>query len=138
MKTNPQRLALYRKSLETWFDHIRKDDSPLYAFVYTTHSDRDNDPRLDRCMRMLRNVSLDMIQWTFDNSRREDVNFVHRPAENRNQTDRLLPANERSVFRWDRNVYEAVRGSGGRVEGSSVYWLLPYWMGRHEGIISAP
>ncbi len=135
-ETDPKRLALYKKSMEAWFSVIRKDGSPLYAFVYAKNS--DGDARIDDCMEMFRNVSLDMIQWTFDNSKREDIKVVHRPAENRVQTERLLPANERSVFRWDRNVYELVRGNAGRDEGSSVYWLLPYWMGRYEGMISAP
>ena len=79
-----------------------------------------------------------MVQWTVDNTHRKDVQLVERPAEGIVQTDRLLPPSERAVFRWDRNVYRAVRGDGGRVESSSVFWLAPYWMGRHHGFIGPP
>ncbi len=136
---DPARLALYRKSLETWFAPIKKDGSPMYSFFYKRFS--DGKIQIDDCMFLLRDVPLDMVQWTVDNSKREDIKIVHRPVENRFQSERLLPASERPIFRWDRNVYRFTQVGGlfkGKMEGSSVFWLLPYWMGRYEGIIAAP
>jgi hypothetical protein len=135
-ETNPERKALYRKSLDAWFSPIRKDASPMYSFVYAAYS--DGSILTDGCAEILRDLPLDQIEWLIDNSHREDVKLVHRPAEDRWQTERLLPASERPVFRWDRNVYYSRNGNGGREEGSSVVWLLPYWMGRHYNLITAP
>ena len=133
---NPQRRALYLKSMQNWFAPVRKDGSPLYGFVFASLA--KGNFRQQQCAELLRDIPLDMVQYTINNSQREDVKIVGRPAESRRQTNRLLPASERSVFRWDRNVYEADRGSSGHWESSSVYWLLPYWMGRHHGLIAAP
>jgi hypothetical protein len=130
------RQALYRQSLDQWFAPIRGDASPFYGFVYAAAG--GSDFRQQACVQLLRDVPLDVVQWTVDNTRRKDVQLVERPAEGIAQTDRLLPASERAVFRWDRNVYRAVRGDGGRVESSSVFWLAPYWMGRHHGLIGPP
>ena len=33
------------------------------------------------------------------------------------------------------NPKAAVRGDGGHTESDSVFWLLPYWMGRYIGIL---
>lgn len=135
-ETDPERKALYRKSLDKWFAPIKKDASPMYSFVYAVHS--DGEILMDGCAEMFRDLPLDQIEWVIDNSRREDIKVVHKPAEDVRQVDRLLPAGERPVFRWDRNVYQAVNGNGGREEGTSVVWLLPYWMGRYYKLIEAP
>ena len=86
----------------------------------------------------LRRLPLDMIDWSVDNTRREDVRLVRRPSIEQIQTERLLPPDERRINKWDGNPYTAHGGTGGRSENSSVYWLLPYWMGRYLGLISAP
>lgn len=135
-ETDPQRLALYRKSFDKWFAPIKKDASPMYSFVYAVHS--DGDILTDQCAEILRDLPLDQVEWVIDNSHREDLKIVHRPAEDVRQVDRLLPPSERPVFRWDRNVYQARNGNGGQEEGSSVVWLLPYWMGRYHKLIAPP
>ena len=133
---DPQRLALYRKSAENWFAPVRKDASPLYGFVFA--SGCDGDFLQDECVELLRDVPLDMVQWSVDNAMREDVNIVERPVEGEPQLDRLVPPSERAVFRWDRNVYAVSKLHGGRVESSTAFWLAPYWMGRYYGLIGAP
>jgi hypothetical protein len=72
-----------------------------------------------------------------DNRQREDIKLVRRPIANVLQTDRLLPPSERGIIRWDRNPWLAVSGNGGHFESSGDYWLLPYWMGRYYGLITA-
>lgn len=133
---DPARRSLYLKSLERWFAPMRDDNSPLFAFVYGMGG--RGDFRARECVELLRDVPLDMVQWNVDNSLREDVQIVGRPDAEERQTDRLLPPSERAVFRWDRNVYLANNGSQGRVEGSSAFWLAPYWMGRYYGFIGGP
>jgi hypothetical protein len=89
----------------------------------------------------LRDTSLDLRQWTVDNSGRNDVRLVRRPMLEPLQIDRMLPASERGVMRWDKNPWPAQSGDfhdpEGRLESCGVFWLLPYWMGRHAGFIGA-
>jgi Two component regulator propeller len=130
---DPERRKVYLKSLRNWFDVIRRDHSPLYGFVYGGVMGGDFGAL--GCVEFLRDSPLDMVDWTIDNRHREDVRLVRVPVIEHVQVDRLLPASERSLNKWDKNPYKAVDGSGGRSESSSVHWLLPYWMGRYYGII---
>jgi hypothetical protein len=129
----PKRRAAYLKSLERWFNVVGRDHSPLYAFVYGGVIGRNFGAA--GCVEFLRDTPLDMIEWSVDNRQREDLQLVRRPVIEDWQVDRLLPPSERALGKWDKNPYSAAGGSGGHTESSSVYWLLPYWMGRYYGII---
>lgn len=133
---DPRRRAIYLPGVQQWFEPVREDHSPLYSFVYASAAGQPVD--VEQCVAFLRKLPLDMIDWSVDNTRREDVELVRRPSIEPWQTDRLLPSDERRVNKWDGNPYTAHGGTGGRSENSSVYWLLPYWMGRYLGLISAP
>lgn len=134
--TDPRRRAVYLQSLRNWFDVVRGDHSPLYAFVYG--GVMGGEFGADACVEYLRDSPLDMIDWTVDNRFREDVRLVRAPVVDRWQTDRLLPPSERALNKWDGDPYQALHGGGGHTESSSVHWLLPYWMGRYYGIVEAP
>jgi len=82
-------------------------------------------------------LRLDLVCWTVDNTHREDIRLVREPIWEIQQTDRLLPASERGVVRWDKNPWMAVHGDEGRSEWCPVFWLLPYWMGRYAGFIQS-
>ena len=130
---DPKRRAVYLESLRRWFDVVRRDHSPLYAFVYGgVMGGHFGAPG---CVEFLRDSPLDMIDWTVDNRGREDIRLVRLPVIEDVQVDRLLPPSERRLNKWDGNPYEAFGGSGGFSESSSVHWLLPYWMGRYYKII---
>ncbi len=129
----PKRRAVYLKSLQRWFDVVRGDYSPLYAFVYG--GAMGGDFGAAGCVEFLRDSPLDMVDWTVDNREREDVKLVRLPVIEHLQVNRLLPASERGLNKWDKNPYQAFDGSGGSSESSSVHWLLPYWMGRYYRII---
>jgi len=135
-ESDPALKQLYLKSVEKWFAPVRDDASPFYGFVYGALT--GGDFRQRDCVELLRDVPLDAIEWTVDNSRREDLSIVERPVEGVQQTSRLLPPSERGIFRWDRNVYQVRRGNDGRAESSTAFWLAPYWMGRYYGFIGAP
>jgi hypothetical protein len=130
---DPKRHAAYIKSLRRWFEVVRRDNSPLYAFVYG--GVLGGNFGAAGCLDFLRDSPLDMIDWTVDNRDREDVRLVRLPVIEDLQVDRLLPPSERRLNKWDGNPYEAAGGSNGASESSSVHWLLPYWMGRYYGII---
>ncbi len=130
---DPQLLALYRESLDRWYEGVRGDQSPFFDYTYALCTGKNPQPELS--LFALRDASLDLIRWTVDNSHREDVHLVRYPELETLQTSRLLPPSERGVIRWDNNPWAAVQGDGGRTESSGVWWLLPYWMGRYLGLI---
>jgi hypothetical protein len=129
----PKRRAAYLESLRRWFEVVRRDHSPLYAFIFG--SVVGGDFGAAGCVEFLRESPLDMVEWTVDSRAREDVRLVRLPVIEHLQVDRLLPASERGLNKWDQNPYRAVDGSGGFSESSSVHWLLPYWLGRYYQII---
>jgi hypothetical protein len=133
---DPALLALYRRALESWHEAVKHDHTPFFEFLYKALT--GNGGNLQTSIEFLRDQPLDLVRWTVDNSRREDVRLVRVPELEEIQTDRLLPPSERGVPRTDENPWRAVQGDGGQTESDGVFWLLPYWMGRHYGFIQAP
>ena len=131
---NPDLRALYLESVEQWYAEASKDCSPFFNFTYAAFT-RQPDPRFECSIEFLKDTPLDLVIWTVDNSRREDVALVRAPEFEQWQTCRWLPVDENSFFRWDDNPRLAVRGAGGILESDGVFWMLPYWMGRYYGFI---
>ena len=94
--------------------------------------------QLKESIKYLRDASLDLVRWTVDNSKREDLRIVRTPELEMLQTNRLLPPDESGVIRWDENPFRAVQGDGGHTESDGVWWMLPYWAGRYYGYIMPP
>lgn len=132
----PSRRSGYRQSIDRWFAANRRDHSPMYNFVFAEATGELQGVR--ECVDYLRDVPLDMIQWTIDNSGRNDVRLVRKPYADAWQVDCVLPASERAILKWDANPYRAVDGEDGRTESPAASWLFPYWIGRYLGLISGP
>lgn len=49
--------------------------------------------------------------------------------------DRVLPAFERRIMRWNGNPYRLDGGSDGREESDGAAFLLPYWMARFHELV---
>ena len=124
----------YQRSFERWHASIRHDGNPFFEFLYAAHLNPDQ-ANLDGARAFLRDVPLDLVRWTMDNSHREDLRLRRSPVMERLQTERLLPPSEICYTRTDQNPWHAVQGDGGRTESDGVFYLLPYWMGRHHGFI---
>ncbi|MCC6796147.1 MAG: regulator [Candidatus Hydrogenedentes bacterium] len=135
-ENDPELLAIYRESFDWWYKGLSKDENPYFNFLYGAYGGKEF--HADQGVAFLRDASLDLIDWRIDNSAREDINLVRAPEIEPMQTDRMLPASERAVMRWDKNPWMAANGSGGDNEQSGTYWLMPYWFGRYHGYISAP
>lgn len=134
-----KRRELYERSLRAWFATVRDEASPYYNFEFAWLAKESGDAVLaERCVELLRDVPLDQIDWTVDNTRRADVRLVRRPVADDLQTDRLPPPGERPIFKWDSNPYRAAGGSGGRSENCPAFWLWPYWLARYHGLIGPP
>jgi hypothetical protein len=133
---DPKLVRLYRQSLDHWYEAVESDRSPFFNFIYGACIGRAPQPKIS--VDYLRNASLDLVRWTIDNSKREDLSIVRKPELEMRQTGRLLPPDERGVIRWDENPFRAVQGDGGHTESDGVWWLLPYWVGRYYAYILPP
>ncbi|MHC4728029.1 MAG: ligand-binding sensor domain-containing protein [Planctomycetota bacterium] len=129
-------LRLYRESLDHWYAAVKDDRSPFFNFIYGACVGKA--PQLQISVNYLRDASLDLVRWTVDNSKREDLRIVRTPELEMLQTNRCLPPDESGVIRWDENPFRAVQGDGGHTESDGVWWLLPYWAGRYYGYIQPP
>jgi hypothetical protein len=135
-ENDPELRNLYRQALDTWYSGVKNDQNPWFHFLYASLT--GTPPEMTDSLMFLRDAPLDLIRWTVDNTRREDLKLVRAPEIAPWQTDRLPPPSERGVMRWDENPWRAVQGDGGHTESDGVFWLLPYWMGRYYGYIAPP
>lgn len=93
---------------------------------------------LNEAVWYLKEYPLDMIDWTINNSHRKDLEFVKPNFRNQTTTE-VLPPDERPIRRHNANTFQLDSGGKGASEYSAGdIWLLPYWMGRYLGVISAP
>ena len=130
----------YQQGLAFWWKQVRGLGYPLFNFLWAAQA-RPGDPAaldLNQCAETLRDEPLDLVQWTIDSRKREDVRLVHEPVLDDTEVDRILPPSERATMRSDSNLYSMARGEDGMSESSGVSWLLPYWMGRYYGFIEGP
>lgn len=132
------RPSQYATSMQRWFEINRFVRSPQYNFIYASLADGEVDFDVDECVEFLRDAPWDLVGWTMDQSRREDVRQVRLPYGYALQVDRLLPPSQRAIIQWDGNPFHLRNGHGGMVECSAAYWLLPYWLARYQGIIAGP
>lgn len=93
---------------------------------------------LPEAINYLQRYPMDLIHWRVTNSRRKDL--THIPPNFRNQTiTTVLPPDELPIERHNANRFGLDGGDNGTSEYSAGdIWLLPYWMGRYLGVISAP
>lgn len=133
-ETDPEMLKVYRQSIDRWYEGVRNDGNPMFNFIYASLT--NTPPNMSDSVELLRDTPLDLINWTVDNSKREDMKLVRSPEIEPLQTNRVAPASERGVIRWDKNPWMAVHGDGGISEWAPTFWLFPYWMGRYCGYLS--
>ncbi len=133
-ETDPELLAIYRESLDHWYDGVRNEQNAFADMIHAWLTGKDPEPAAT--LFMLRDTPLDLINWRMDNSRREDLHLRREPILEDMQTSRLLPPSERGVIRWDKNPWAAVQGDGGHSEWAPTFWLLPYWMARYMGLLA--
>ena len=86
----------------------------------------------------LKTYPLDLRNWRMQNSKRKDIEIL--PQNFRGQTTRdLLPLGEIPLFRHNGQIFTLnSEGDGKTLISAGDTWLLPYWMGRYLGVISAP
>ena len=117
----------YKRNIDQWFEKNRDTKSPLVNFTYNLLTGSTEE--LENSIFFLKDAPLDLVDWKFDNGKREDLQVVRVPILEELQVE-LRPPSEYRTIRWDRNPHQAVSGNPAQ-ERDPVYWLLPYWMGRY-------
>jgi len=105
-------------------------------FIYASTGAKEFD--LAESIGFLQQYPLDMRNWAVQNSHRKDIELL--PANFRNQTTKtLLPLSEIPLYRHNGEIFRLdSQGDGTTLISAGDVWLLPYWMGRYLGVISAP
>ncbi|GAB3330797.1 hypothetical protein GCM10027299_36030 [Larkinella ripae] len=129
---DPKLRAFYEQHMDAWMERRRNDRNPLVNFFYCYARNQQTD--LDASVEFLVDTPLDLVNWVFDHTKREDVTVSRHPVLDDLQIDKLPPASIRTVVRWDKNPWSAINGDPG-IEREPVFWLLPYWMGRYLKMI---
>ncbi len=121
----------YQSHMNQWFKKNKVTKSPFVNFTYNLLNGGNDE--LDNSIFFLKDAPLDLVDWKFDNGKREDLQVVRSPILEVLQVE-LRPPSEYRTIRWDRNPYHAISGNPAQ-ERDPVYWLLPYWMGRYQKLI---
>jgi hypothetical protein len=142
LEKDPDRRRILLQSIaRTWEgapgeQSIRLERSPLYNFVYGVTTGRRCD--VGEAVETLRDWPWDLIEWTVRNSHRHDVQTrtTGRGNRSRVELDRVLPASERRLARWNGNPWVPDGGSDGRREDDGAAWALAYWLGVYHGYLA--
>lgn len=129
--------AKFKESIVDHWEIERPEKEGAWNIFTAMLGDRDYD--LKEAVWYLQEHPLDMINWNIMNSHRQDIEKMGPNFRNQTVTE-VLPPDERPVQRHNANMFNLDRkGANGTDEHSAGdIWLLPYWMGRYLGVISAP
>lgn len=135
---NPIRESLmptFQKSAAEQIVANKRKRNPLWNAIYGSSTHQSID--IDGMAFWLREFPIDLRDWHSRNSHRQDVVVDHRPFV-RPEAKELLPTDERVMQKWNGNEMNLDGGNGGNSAESGAEYLLPYWMARYYGYISAP
>lgn len=132
---DPALLGLYRQALDQWWQNCQRELNPLWTFIYAVANPAAKVD-MEGAVWMLQRLPMDLIKWTVKNSHRADVSKVDQAdRHHRAEFKELLPPDERPVMKWNGNPFVIDGGCGGCGEDDGTTLLLPYWMGRHHGLL---
>jgi len=150
-ETDPRLVAIYLSSIQRSWEIERPEISPFFDYVYGAsifahqkdwrHVFEDYpkpDGKYDakKCVAWFKDVPLDLVDWTVDNTHRTDYSNKFMDRHGRiSECEKVFPVSERPLMRWNGDPYELRGGAGGRTLRDGVFWLLPYWMGRYHKLL---
>lgn len=129
---DPKLLKFYEDHIDHWIEQRKGDKNPLINFIYSFS--RNKKIELQSSIDLLTSTPLDLVDWSIDHTKREDIKVVHAPVLDEIQVNELQPASIRATIRWDKNPWGISAGNP-NMEREPVFWLLPYWMGRYLKMI---
>ncbi|NOZ00843.1 MAG: hypothetical protein GXP54_03015, partial [Deltaproteobacteria bacterium] len=137
-ETDPDLRAEYLQGLEDIWQNQRPERNPEFNMIYAALTQK-NAVDLDVSVRTLKELPWDLVIWKVDNSPRKDYELDPEPDRfGKAQALAVFPYDERHVMKWNQNPFALEGGGDGHVEETGTHWLLPYWMGRYNGLITAP
>lgn len=127
--------TVYKETIRDHWEAERPEKDALWNFCYAMTGADSFD--LEQSIWHLKEMPLDMVEWSVKNSFRKDIEFI--PENFRSQiTAEVLPPDERPEQKHNRNLFTLDKLNNGRTElGAGDTWLLPYWMGRYLGAIES-
>lgn len=127
----------YKEAIRDHWSIIQPEKEALWNLCYAAITGA-KDFDLDGTIWELKRMPLDLANWRIHNSSRGDLTFVNDTKMEWPIKD-VLPPDERPENKHNRNLFKLDDNGNGQAElgGGDVY-LLPYWMGRYFGKISAP
>jgi hypothetical protein len=133
---SPELKEKFREAIRDHWEAERPEKNALWNFTFAMTGVKDFD--LNESVDFLQEYPLDMRNWAVQNSHRKDIELL--PANFRNQTTKsLLPLGEIPLYRHNGEIFRLdSQGNGTSLISAGDVWLLPYWMGRYLGVISAP
>ena len=132
---NDELRGQYREAIKDHWEWERPEKNALWNFCYAMTGAMEFD--LDESIWTLKEWPLDMIQFAVENSHRRDIEFVEKNFWGQ-ITKEILPPDERPELKHNRNLFKLDAGDRSSELSAGDTFLLPYWMGRYLGVISAP
>ncbi|MBS1933692.1 MAG: hypothetical protein JST96_06810, partial [Bacteroidetes bacterium] len=127
----------YKDAIRDHWNIIRPEKEALWNLCYAAITGAKKFD-LDETIWELKRMPLDLINWSMRNSDRKDIEYVKENHFERPVSE-VLPPDERPENKHNRNLFELDNNGNGYAElGGGDVFLLPYWMGRYFGFISAP
>jgi hypothetical protein len=126
---------IYQEAIKDHWEFERPEKNSLWNFCYAMTGAKDFD--LDESIWHLREFPLDMIEYKTENSHRRDIELIE-PGFWGQLTAEVLPPDERPELKHNRNLFKLDAPDRKTELSAGDTYLLPYWMGRYLGVISAP
>ncbi|NUM54432.1 MAG: hypothetical protein HUU46_12360 [Candidatus Hydrogenedentes bacterium] len=134
-ETDPTMRSIYLRSLERSWEVERIEHNPWFNFIYGALT--GNDCEAAQAVTHLREWPLDMVDYSYRNSHRADLQTPKGYVPYSGGTRSLSPR-ERGPMRWSDNGMQLDGGGGGMQVVDPSGWLDAYWMGRYYGYILPP
>ncbi|MDX1285391.1 MAG: hypothetical protein R3182_10270, partial [Draconibacterium sp.] len=125
----------YRQAIKDHWEWERPEKNSLWNFCYALTGAIDFD--LEESVWHLKEFPLDLIQYEVKNSHRKDIVFVEENFWGKT-IEEVLPPDERPELKHNRSLFKLDGGDRKSELSAGDTFLLPYWMGRYLGVISAP
>jgi hypothetical protein len=134
LEREPSRRAVLMQSLMSSYRGLEAEHSPFYNFL--TGAAAGQPLSTAEAVTMLQDWPWELINWEMKNSHRHDVTFRSaKGGRNQSEIDRVLPASERRVMKWNGNPWDPDEGGNGGSEEDGAAWLIGYWAGRYYKFI---
>lgn len=133
---NDELKVKFKEAIRDHWEIERPEKEPMMNLTYAMTGAKDFD--LDETIWWLQRHPIDHVSWRIENSHRLDIELL--PKNFRNQlTKEVISPAEAGADKHAGNRFALDRlGNGSSAQTPGDIWLLPYWMGRYLGVISAP